>query len=108
MSQTQYLQRRYQTWYVVVEVARRLRPLLQGKPRLIRSLRTQSLQEANRLKHPEVAEFKRRLDLVAKAPDAHEAKVLAKAMGYREQFLAADCHSACNFDPLSRGIGVQN
>jgi integrase len=90
MSQTQYLQRRYQTWYVVVEVARRLRPLLQGKPRLIRSLRTQSLQEANRLKHPEVAEFKRRLDLVAKAPDAHEAKVLAKAMGYREQFLAAD------------------
>jgi hypothetical protein len=20
----------------------------------------------------------------------------------------ADCHSACNFDPLSRGIGVQN
>ena len=22
--------------------------------------------------------------------------------------IADDCHSACNFDPLSRGIGVQN
>jgi hypothetical protein len=22
--------------------------------------------------------------------------------------VAVDCHSACNIDPLSRGIGVQN
>ena len=23
-------------------------------------------------------------------------------------FLVVECHSACNIDPLSRGIGVQN
>jgi hypothetical protein len=27
---------------------------------------------------------------------------------YCSEFCADVCHSACNFDPLSRGIGVQN
>jgi len=27
---------------------------------------------------------------------------------YDSVIAALDCHSACNFDPLSRGIGVQN
>jgi integrase len=89
MSQTQYLQRRYQTWYVVVEVPKRLRSVV-GKPRLIRSLRTQSLEEASTLKHGVVAEFKRRLSVIAKAPNQLEAKALAKALTYRQEFLAAD------------------
>src|SRR2546430_16849286 len=28
--------------------------------------------------------------------------------GQKNDFRDAECHSACNFDPLSRGIGVQN
>jgi integrase len=89
MSQTQYLQRRHQTWYVVVEVPKPLRSVL-GKPRLIRSLKTQSLQEANQLKHAVVAEFKRQLGVVEKAPNGVEAKALVKALSYRREYLAAD------------------
>jgi putative SOS response-associated peptidase YedK len=30
------------------------------------------------------------------------------ARGSKKDGASADCHSACNIDPLSRGIGVQN
>jgi integrase len=89
MPNTQYLQRRHHTWYVVVEVPKRLRGAV-GRPRLIRSLRTHSLEEANTLKHAVVAEFKRRLRVVSQAPNSVEAKAIAKALEYRRQFLAAD------------------
>src|SRR5262249_20493907 len=89
MPNTQYLQRRHHTWYVVVEVPKRLRGAV-GKPRLIRSLHTHSLEEANRLKHGVIAEFKRRLQLVANLPNSVEAKAMAKALEYRREFLAAD------------------
>ncbi len=88
MPNTQYLQRRHHTWYVV-EVPKRLRGIV-GKPRLIRSLHTHSLEEANRLKHAAIAEFKRRLQLVANSPNGVEAKAMAKALDYRREFLAAD------------------
>src|SRR5215469_6433260 len=91
MSQTQYLQRRHQTWYAVVEVPKHLRSVV-GKPRLIRSLKTQSLQEANQRKHSIVAEFKRQLRLMEKAPNGVEAKALAKALSYRREYLAADAN----------------
>jgi hypothetical protein len=57
----QYLQKWKNTWYVVVEVPKRLRR--EGvPPRFITSLKTANLAEANRLKHPHVAEFLRRVD----------------------------------------------
>jgi TPR repeat protein len=40
------------------------------------------------------------LDGQGVAQDVHEA-----VKWYHD---GADCHSACNIDPLSRGIGVQN
>src|ERR1700722_9970715 len=73
MSQNQYLQRRHQTWYVVVEVPKPQRAVV-GKARLIRSLKTQSLQEAGQLKHAVVAEFKRRLEMIAKLKAARDRK----------------------------------
>ena len=48
------------------------------------------MNEANRLKHPHVAEFKQFLHTIANAPDQAEAKVLAKALTYRKEFLAAN------------------
>ena len=36
--------------------------------------------------------------------DAMDLILLSMAL----QSIMADCHSACNIDPLSRGIGVQN
>jgi hypothetical protein len=89
MAKNQYLQRRHQGWYVVVEVPRHLRKAV-GKRRLFRSLHTRDVNEANRLKHPHVAEFKQFLHTIANAPDQAEAKVLAKALTYRKEFLAAN------------------
>lgn len=82
MSKRKFLQKRHQTWYAVVEVPRELRHVL-GKRRLVRSLRTQSLDEADRRKHPVITEMKRQIDVLAKAPNQTEVKVLAKAMQYR-------------------------
>lgn len=61
MTDAKYLQKRKNTWYVVVEVPKGLR----GEdvpPRFVQSLQTASLAEANRMKHPVVAEFHSRVD----------------------------------------------
>ncbi|MDI2078503.1 ATP-binding protein, partial [Bradyrhizobium sp. Mp27] len=42
---------------------------------------------------------------------SHIAKAIAYQailQSHKVQYLETDCHSACNIDPLSRGIGVQN
>ena len=57
MADQQYLQKRRNSWYVVVEVPKHLRSVL-GKPRFLRSLRTDSLSQAQERKHRYVAEFK--------------------------------------------------
>jgi len=88
MSKQKFLQKRHQTWYAVVEVPKELRHVL-GKRRFLRSLRTQSLDEADRRKHPVITEMKRQIDVLAKAPNQTEVKVLAKAMQYRLDYTAA-------------------
>jgi len=114
MSQNQYLQQRYRTWYVVVEVPKQLRAVV-GRARLTRSLKTQSLQEANRLKHPIVTEFKRCLHIIANAPNQVEAKAMAKALTYRRDYLAAsarDVHDTTDPDRVetnsARGFVVED
>jgi predicted transcriptional regulator len=106
MSQTHYLQRRHQTWYVVVEVPRKHRAAV-GKPRFVRSLHTRDLSEANRLKHAVVDQIKQRLHLIAQAPDPVEAaamaKAMAEAMSWRESYLAAD-DEPIGFDDEGRVI----
>jgi integrase len=110
MSKTEYLQRRHQTWYVVLEVPKKFRAVL-GR-RLLRSLQTQSLDEANRKKHAVIAEMKRQLDALARAPNQVEAKALAKAMDYRREFLAASSQEV-NFPDTddtisSRGVVIED
>jgi integrase len=81
MSNRQFLQRRNNRWHVVVEVPKPLRELLDGKPRFIKSLKTDSLTEANRLKLPFVAEWKRQINLLERGKPDKFAKL-------REDFLA--------------------
>jgi hypothetical protein len=88
MSKNQYLQKRHQTWYARVEVPKRLRGVL-NKRRLLRSLKTQSLDEANLKKHTVVTQMKQLLAALAKTPNQIEAKALAKAMDRRREYLAA-------------------
>jgi integrase len=61
MSDTRYLQKRANTWYVVVEVPKTLRAA-EVPPRFVQSLQTSNLAEAQRRKHPVVAEFQGRVD----------------------------------------------
>lgn len=53
-----YLQKRRRVWYAVLEIPRPLRPHFRGKTRLIRSLQTESLTEAERLVLGVVATWK--------------------------------------------------
>jgi len=57
----QYLQKRRQGWYCVVEVPRPLRVKL-GKPRFIQSLQTDSLKVAEVRKHAFVAQWKAEIE----------------------------------------------
>jgi Domain of unknown function (DUF6538) len=84
MSKRQYLQQRHQTWYVVLEVPKKLRTVL-GR-RFVRSLQTQSLDEADRKKHAVIAQMKRQITALAKTPNQVEAKALVKAMNYRREY----------------------
>ncbi|WP_375314351.1 site-specific integrase [Bradyrhizobium sp. A5] len=70
---SQYLEKRHNTYFAVVEVPKPLRAQL-GKRRFIRSLKTDSLSEANRLKLPLVAEWKRQINRAEKGqPDRFAA-----------------------------------
>lgn len=44
-----YLQKRRRVWYAVLEIPKTLRPHFNGKPRLVKSLQTESQTEAERL-----------------------------------------------------------
>ncbi len=58
-----YLQKRRRRWYAVLELPRDLRKKL-GKTRLVRSMATESLTEAERLVLPVIARWKSELDAV--------------------------------------------
>jgi AcrR family transcriptional regulator len=61
-----------------------------------------------------IAQRNRLIDLCQRAgltePEmlADELHILLEGARVTAQSVSADCYSACNFDPLSRGIGVQN
>ncbi|MGO3931217.1 tyrosine-type recombinase/integrase [Rhodopseudomonas pseudopalustris] len=90
MADTKYLQKKGNTWRVVVEIPKPLRPALEGKPRFIKSLGTESLTDANRLKHQHVAEFKRRIKLAEKGQADPRAAAMQAAFAFREAFASAD------------------
>lgn len=86
MADTKYLQKKGNTWRVVVEIPKPLRAALRGKPRFIKSLGTESLTEANRLKHQHVAEFKRRIKLAEQGRTDPLAAAIESAIAFREAF----------------------
>lgn len=53
-----YLQKRRRVWYAILEIPKALRPQFNGKPRLIKSLQTESQTEAERLVLGVVATWK--------------------------------------------------
>lgn len=90
MPDTSYLQKKGNTWRVVVEIPKHLRTAANGKPRFLKSLGTESLTEANRLKHSHVAEFKRRIRIFEKGKVDPLAAAIGAAIAFREAFNSAD------------------
>lgn len=90
MADTKYLQKKGNTWRVVVEIPKPLRQAANGRPRFLKSLSTESLTEANRLKHSHVAEFKRRIKMLEKGQADPLAAAIEAAISFREAFATAD------------------
>ena len=90
MADTRYLQKKGNTWRVVVEIPKPLRPAINGKPRFVKSLATESLTEASRLKHAHVAEFKRRISQLERGRADPLASAIEAAIAFREAFASAD------------------
>jgi hypothetical protein len=88
VSNQQYLQRKHNTWTVVVDVPKALRKAL-GTARLKHSLKTHSLAEANRLKHPIVTEFKRQIDNARLRLEDPTAAVLREGKEWRAELATA-------------------
>ncbi|ABD05636.1 Phage integrase [Rhodopseudomonas palustris HaA2] len=103
MADTKYLQKKGNTWRVVVEIPKPLREALQGKPRFIKSLGTESLSEANRIKHQHVAEFKRRIKLAEQGKADPLAAAIEAAIAFREAFASHDNEYLVHGDQESTG-----
>jgi hypothetical protein len=88
MSNQQYLQRKHNTWTVVVDVPKALRKAV-GAVRLKHSLKTPSLAEANRLKHPVVTEFKRQIEVARLRQEDPTAAVLRDGKEWRAELATA-------------------
>jgi integrase len=105
MSDTSYLQKKGNTWRVVVEIPKHLRAAANDKPRFLKSLSTESLTEANRLKHSHVAEFKRRIRMLEKGRADPLAAAIEAAIAFREAFNSADNEYLAHSDQESTAAG---
>jgi integrase len=91
VSSRQYLIRRGNTWSATVEIPKPIRALVNGKSRFVKALGTSNLAEANRLKLPLVAEWKRQIALLEKQGKSDPlAGIIKAAMAFREAFAAHD------------------
>jgi integrase len=86
---TKYLLKQYNTYSVVVEIPKRLHAKA-GQKRFKRSLETDSLAEANRLKHAHVAEFQRQIAALAKGADDPDAQLFKLATDFRHALDSSD------------------
>ncbi len=87
MADTRFLVLRRQTYYVAVEVPPSIRPNL-GKKRLVRTLKTRSLETAQRRRWDVIADLRREIE-AARSGQAGDP-VVARAMFYRDAYAAAE------------------
>jgi hypothetical protein len=89
VSSRQYLIRRGNAWSATVEIPKPLRPLVNGRSRFVKALGTSNLAEANRLKLPLVAEWKRQISLLERQgkPDPL-AKIREEFAGWKNTIAA--------------------
>ena len=83
-----YLVKQYNAWSVVVEVPKHLRAKA-GRVRFKKSLGTDSLAEANRLKHAHVADFQRQISALDGGPSHDLAAIYRDAAEWKPALAAA-------------------
>jgi Domain of unknown function (DUF6538) len=92
----QYLQKRGHKWLVIVEVPKPLRKRI-GRDRFVKSLGTDSLAQANKLKLPYVSEWRRQ----SKHREDPEAELRQKALEFQAALLARDTYRMAHGDQES-------
>lgn len=104
MGDTSYLIKHHDTWHVVVEIPRHLREQAGGKRRLKHSLKTSDLATANKHKHTWVAEFKRRIDTLAKQEPDRLAPMISKALELRDALAQARADGIVMAEPSAEDL----
>lgn len=79
-----YLEKRRRRWYAVLDVPKSLRPALDGKPRFVESLKTESLTEAERIVPLVIARWKAELDDVRSGRPRPKPGIKDRAEGWRD------------------------
>ncbi len=88
-SKYPYLQAKGNTWRVIVEVPKPLRPAA-GRARFVKSLGVVGLPEAENKKHAYVAQFKHQIAQLEKGLSDPKAALVAQALAFREAYLSSD------------------
>lgn len=83
VADTKYLVKQHNTWLVSIRVPKALQEAA-GCSRFKKSLQTDSLTQANRIKYQYVAEFKARIEALRRGESNADFKRLALASEYRE------------------------
>ena len=97
MADTRWLERRYQGWYAVKDVPRRLRSVV-GRKRFIKSLGTRDLHVAVARRHAALAEFGR---IIAAAQSRSTVDPIVEAgIAWRDTFASIDRGDAAVVDHL--------
>ena len=84
LTSTEYLIRRYRTWYVRVQLPKRLWAAAEGRREFVKSLETQDLSVANSRKHAHIAEYKRQIRNLEEARHDPLRKVRMRALAWRD------------------------
>src|SRR5262249_54249067 len=84
LTGTNYLTRRHQTWYVRVQIPKKLQGAAGGKREFVKSLETRDLTEANSRKHAHIAEYKREIKALAEARSDPLQKARMRARAWRD------------------------
>lgn len=84
MAPTDFLKLRGRTWYVRVQIPQHLRAATGGKREYVKTLKTGSLNEADRLKHPYVAAFKGKIAALERRKPSRLDELYEKALAWRD------------------------
>src|SRR5262249_13749426 len=89
LNSTEHLIRRHHTWYVRVQIPKKLWAAAEGKREFVKSLKTRDLIEANSRKHAHIAEYKRQIKSLEEARRDPLRKARMHVLAWRDAIAEA-------------------